>query len=284
MAARGRIRTRRVEASLANNLSAEVVELDVIEVGGESAPAGAAAARRRRLDVALDLDVQVPGQAYLRGRGLDSEWAGELKVAGTTGAPKISGRLRAVRGRFSLLGEDFTLVDSTVEIALRQGRPDVLLNLSAVNKSQDLEVYVDVRGWASLPKLTWRSVPVLPQDEIISRLLFDKGTGELTPFEAVQLASALAELTGRGGAPLLDTLRRAIGVDTLRVAGEGADGPKLEAGKYLSEQVYVGVQQGTAGGSSGARIELKVLPNVSVETEVEATGGANIGAKFKWDY
>jgi translocation and assembly module TamB len=264
-------------------MSGEVVELDVIEVGGSGA-GGAERGTPRRLDVALNLEVQVPGQAYLRGRGLDSEWAGNLAVTGSTGQPRIVGKLRAVRGTFSLIGKTFQLKDSTVQVAMRQGSPDALLDISAVNESSDLEVYVDVTGWASSPEFAWRSVPELPQDEVIARLLFDKGTGQLSPFEAVQLASAVAELSGQGGPPLLDTLRRTIGVDTLRLSGEGESGPKVEAGKYLSERVYVGVQQGAGGDSSGARIELQVLPNISIESEVEATGGANVGARFKWDY
>jgi len=284
-AAKGVITTRHVEARVDNTLSSNVVELNVIEVGGsDGTKAAKDRARERHLAVLLDLAVRVPGQAFLRGRGLDSEWAGELAITGTTAKPQVAGRLHSVRGSFSVLGKVFKLRDSTVAVATREGQPDALLDISAINSRSDLDVIVEASGWASAPKLEWRSVPALPRDEILSRLLFDKGTGQLTAFEAVQLASAVAELSGSGGGSLLDTLRGAIGVDTLRLSGEGETGAKLEAGKYLSEQVYIGVQQGAAGGSSGARIELQVLPNISIESEVEATGGANVGAKFKWDY
>ena len=34
-------------------------------------------------DLGLDLAVAMPAKVYVRGRGLDSEWAGDLKVAGS---------------------------------------------------------------------------------------------------------------------------------------------------------------------------------------------------------
>lgn len=284
---KGRLTTRSVEATLIDSLAADVVELQVVEIGGDRPPADADEVAGRHFNLALDLEIVVPNRAFLRGRGLDSEWAGEIKVTGTTTAPVVTGKLGAVRGRFTILGKTFVLGTSTVEIVTKEGEPDALLNISATHSSRDLDVNIAITGSASSPSFSWSSQPALPRDEIIARLLFGKGTGQLTAFEAVQLAGALAELSGRGPSTgtLLDRARRTLGVDTLRLTGDAtaAGGAKIEAGKYLSDRVYVGVQQGATAGTSGARIELQVLPRVTIESEVQPTG-ANIGAKFKWDY
>jgi translocation and assembly module TamB len=131
-------------------------------------------------------------------------------------------------------------------------------------------------------------VPELPQDEVLSRLLFNKGTGALTAVEAVQLASSAAELTGMGapGGGLLDSIRQQIGLDWLKFAatGDGNGGSAVEAGQYVADGVYVGVQQGLGEGSSRVKVEVEVTPNVSVETDVGADSEGRVGVSFGWDY
>jgi translocation and assembly module TamB len=104
----------------------------------------------------------------------------------------------------------------------------------------------------------------------------------------VQLAAAVAELTsGSGG--VLDRLRGAIGVDVLRVQGSGdedseAAGPTVQAGKYVSDNVFVGVEQGLSSQSSGVVVEVEVFNNVKVKSGVGQSGSTNLGVVAEWDY
>src|SRR5690606_29598785 len=98
------------ELRIPERLGGEVVTLEVTEVNGPAgrqppdAPEEASAAGA---PLALDVRVKVPGRAFLRGRGLDSEWRGRLQVGGTTDAPDITGELNTVRGTLDLLGRNF---------------------------------------------------------------------------------------------------------------------------------------------------------------------------------
>jgi translocation and assembly module TamB len=154
-----------------------------------------------------------------------------------------------------------------------------------------------VRGRASRPEIALSSQPTLPQDEILARILFGKSASNLSSLEAAQLAVAAAELSAGGGGPgLLDRLRSFVGVDVLRVgsaetAGTGADGdaeggttPTVEAGKYVTDDVFVGVEQGATADSSKVTVEVEVTDNIAVESDVGATGSGNLGIKFQWDY
>jgi translocation and assembly module TamB len=111
--------------------------------------------------------------------------------------------------------------------------------------------------------------------------------GQLSPIEAAQLAAAVAELAGKGGPGMLDFARNLMGVDVLRVQGPadgGAGGPSVEAGKYATEGVYVGVKKGVTDQSGAVAVEIEVTPNISVECETGVTGESDIGVKFKWNY
>ena len=120
--------------------------------------------------------------------------------------------------------------------------------------TDDLTVTAGFQGPASDPELVLTSNPSLPEDEILSQVLFGKSQGSLSAIEAVQLASAVNELSGGGGGlDIVGSVRRFIGADVLQVGG-GEDGPNVKVGKYLTDGVYVGTKTGTTPGSSGVEV------------------------------
>jgi len=289
---RGTITSDLVEARLIDRLPPDVVALDVVEVNGGRRRA---AQQRRQPEgeagggadwLTLDIGVSLPQQVFVRGRGLDSEWAGQLAVKGSASAPVVTGSLRPVRGQFDLAGKTFRLAEG--RIVFDGGTSiDPALNLSLRHQGREATAIVNVTGPASKPKIELASIPDMPRDEILARVLYDKGTGRLSPFEAAQLASALAQLSGRGGGVgLLDAMRGGLGLDVLRVGGGGASGndPTIGAGKYIAKDVYVGVEQGAKPGTSAATVEIELTANVTVETGVGADSGGKVGVKWKWDY
>ncbi|HSR71807.1 MAG TPA: translocation/assembly module TamB domain-containing protein, partial [Kiloniellales bacterium] len=251
----GTIETRRVEIRIPDRLPAEVVKLDVEETEGSQtggAEAGAAETSepetgagkseqiagvprrkpgRGRSETAeslepaepsagptirLDLTLEVPRRAFVRWRGLDSEWGGAFRITGTAAQPKIDGEIAIVRGQLTFLTKTFDLVRGNLRFAGTDLDPE--LDIVAEHKAKSITARARVTGSASNPKISLSSTPELPQDEIVSRILFDKGTTQLSALEAAQLAQAAASLTGRGGGPdILGMARDALGVDVLRV-------------------------------------------------------------------
>ncbi len=286
----GQFETRSVEVRIVDRLPAEVASLDVIETD----TSGKAEIFRDDVkkngagpDIALDVAVAMPRRVFVRGRGLDSEWSGDLKVTGTAQEPIIEGELTLVRGHLSVLTKAFRLTGGSVRFP---GGAAVApeLDVQAEHKAKDLIVTARARGPATNPSISLSSVPSLPQDEIVSRILFDRSTTQLGALEAAQLAAAVAELTGAGGGlKALDFARSLLGVDVLRIetAGPGeVGGPEVEAGKYLRDNVYVGVKKGVTDDAGAVGVEIELTPNISVESETGTTGESDLGIKFKWDY
>jgi translocation and assembly module TamB len=243
-------------------------------------PSGAAVSHAAEaFDLRLNLLVDMPRRVFLRGRGLDSEWAGSLKLGGNLANPRVGGRLNLVRGQLSILGKVFKLTSGSVRFT-DQDKIDPLLDIAAVNQGSNLTVTARVSGPASNPALEISSVPELPQDEIISRLLFNKNTTQLTGIEAVQLAAAVAQLSGAGGGAVgfVDLARDKLGVDVLRVeSGDDTESttPALSAGKYVTDEIFVGVKKGATPESGEVGVEVELTPNISVESGVGQTGESN---------
>jgi translocation and assembly module TamB len=120
---------------------------------------------------------------------------------------------------------------------------------------------------------------------VVSRILFNRTASQISPAQAIQLAAAVNELRG-GGPGVLDRLRSTLGVDTLDVGGGGdaTAGTTVRAGKYLADGVYVEGETGTAQQSSRARVEVEILPNLSLQAETGADANSGVGVKWKFDY
>lgn len=281
-----RITTDNVQVELVDTLPADIPVLYVTEIGdlpegretddGEDAPGPLI-----NLDVAID----IPGQAFVRGRGLESEWGGAITVGGTAAQPDVNGLLTMRRGTFDLLGKRLDITKGEVRLSPdASGKVDAVLDVLAEYEGNDIVSSVQLTGPATNPKLTLSSTPELPRDEILSRLLFNKNAGALTATESLQLAAAVASLASGGGGfdPVAD-IRKAIGIDTLRV-DVGADGaPAVEAGKYITKDIYIGVRQ-SSGETGGVAVEVELFDNFSVESESGLDGSQTVGGRLKWDY
>ncbi|MFZ1414992.1 MAG: translocation/assembly module TamB domain-containing protein, partial [Defluviicoccus sp.] len=281
-----RIENEATEIRLVNRLPPSIDTIDIVfadEIGAESSAGEVAATGPGWLT--LDARVNLPRRVFVRGRGLESEWAGRISVEGPADKPRVQGRLRPVRGTFSLLGKTFTLQDGAIVIdGLDQ---DISINLTAAYQRANLKALLIVTGTAAKPTIRLSSEPELPQDEILAQVLFDRSSGQLGPVEAVQLAAAATALA-RGEPGILDTLRDTAGLDRLTLGSTtSADGQTtgtLGAGRYVTEGVYVGIEQGTVANSTEVVVEIDLTRSLKARSTTSGDGRNRVGLRWQWDY
>jgi len=278
----GTIVVDQADLKLAGGLPPGVTEIPVEEKG--TPPSGSVPEPVKPSRTDLDIAISMPKRVFVRGRGLDSEWAGELKVTGTSAAPRLQGELHPIRGHYDFASNDFRLREGSITFAGKE-EIDPLLDLSAEREATDLTAIIHVTGTAKKPIVTLESIPEFPQDEILARILFKKSTGRLTPLEAVQLAQAIGTLTGASSSGgVMDFARSMLNLDVLRFRGESEEGAAgAEAGKYLNDRVYLGVE-GDAKGDSGVTVEIEITPRLKLESDVGAKDKSQTGLKWKRDY
>lgn len=235
--------------------------------------------------IALDLDVTAPNQVYVQGRGLDSEFKAELEVKGTTAQPLVTGQVALVKGDLSVLGQTFTLARANLTF-LGDGTLEPNLDVEARTQRGDITAIIDVEGRPSKPVVKLTSEPPFPEDEVLARLLFNRGAGQLSAFEALQLAQSAAQLTGLigGGPGVLDRVKQSLGVDRLEIRGsENGEGlGTVAAGRYVGRRTYVGVEQELGTGQSKATVEYELTDNIKARGEVGTE--SKVGVQFEWDY
>lgn len=233
--------------------------------------------------VSLDVAVNANNQIYVVGPGIDTEWGVDLDISGTASEPLLRGAATLVRGEASLLSRSFRLREGTIRFLGPINETEI--DIRARRESEGVTVTIALVGSPTDPDLQLSSDPTLPEDEILSRVLFGRSPSEISPLQAAQLAGAAASLAGGGGGGLdvLGSLQDATGLDSLDLGiGEGG-GAVLGAGKYLADDVYLNVETGLSG-IPGVSVEWTPLDNVEVDASVNDQTGQRIAIQWKHDF
>lgn len=248
---------------------------------GLTAQAAEAGAQSGGVGVGLDVLVVADNKIFVRGRGLDAELGGRFRVTGTTNDIIPIGGLELIRGRLDVLGKRLVLDEGRVRL---QGDFVPALRLVASTVSDDdTVVRVIIAGRADAPEVSFTSEPELPDDEVLARLLFGRDLGSLSAFQALQLASAVATLAGRGGAGLAERIRQNTGLDDFDVSNDGEGGTTVGVGKYISDKVYTDVQ---IGDQSNTEINLNIdlSRRTRLRGQLGSDGSTGVGIFFEKDY
>ena len=235
--------------------------------------------------IALDILIDAPQQLFIRGRGLDAEFGGKLAITGTATTPKLDGQFDKRRGTFALLDRLLTLDTASI---MFEGPmpPSPFLRVSASTKVNANTITVSLSGNAAKPKLALSSSPALPQDEVLAQLLFGRQLETISAFEAIQLAQATRTLAGLdgGGPGIIGTIRNALGLDRLEVGADEDSNVNVSTGKYITDDVYVGVVQGAKPEDREIVTEITLTPSISGKTAVDSIGNQSVGMEWKRDY
>ncbi|WP_395333393.1 translocation/assembly module TamB domain-containing protein [Novosphingobium sp. BL-8H] len=234
----------------------------------------------------LDLHLKAPDKLYVSGMGLDSEWSADFTVGGTSSAPSLTGDVTLVRGNLDFAGRSFNISEG--KISFNGGRTiDPSVSIKATETIEDVNVTVSVSGRAYNPQIEFTSEPSLPDDEILSRILFGSSIANLSAIQAVQLATSLNSLRASGGGlNPLGKLRSATGIDRLRILSPdeaSGRGTALAAGQYLTDDIYVELIT-DARGFTATQIEVSVTRWLSVLSQAGGSGVNSVSVKIKKDY
>ena len=231
---------------------------------------------------AFDLDLVIRAERiFVRGRGLDAELGGALRLAGTTADVVPVGQFDLVRGRLNLLGQRFDFDEGSFAL---QGDFVPVIRLVAVTEAEEDQLSIILEGELTEPDLRIVSASGLPEDEAIARLLFGRDLRELSPLQAARLAAAVAELSGRGGGlGVIGGLREGVGLDDLDITSSEDGTLALRAGAYLTDNIYTDLSI-DEDGRTEINLNLDVTDDVTVKGRVNAEGESGLGVFFERDY
>ena len=228
----------------------------------------------------LDVTVSAPNRLFVRGRGLDAELGGDLRLSGTTTAVSPSGSFSLIRGRLDILGKRLNLSEALLQL---QGELVPFLRIVASTENDGIISSVVIEGPATNPVVAFTSQPELPEEEVLAQLLFGQTLQNLSAFQALQLAGAVGTLAGKSGDGIVGKLRKGIGLDNLDVKTATDGTSSITAGKYLTTNIYSEVTVDQTG-QSQINLNLDVSPTITLRGRASSDGTAGIGLFLEKDY
>lgn len=236
-------------------------------------------------DWKLDIRVRADNEIYLTGMGLDSEWKTNMRVTGTTKAPRVVGKIEVIRGRYSFSGHQFDLEQGVITFNGPMMNP--VLAIRAETRINTVTAGIAVGGTAQRPDISFVSTPSLPQDEILARILFGDNVANLSATQAIQLAAALNGLRGGGGGlNPMGKLQNASGVDRIGIVG-GDDatgrGTSLAVGQHISNNIYVEVITDPKG-FTATQLEISLSRTLSLLSKTGTNAGSSANLRYSKDY
>ena len=231
--------------------------------------------------MALDLNVTIPKNSWVRGRGANIELKGKLKIDKEyKDEPLITGNISTVRGTYKIFGKLFKIQEGNVNFpAIKDLNP--LLDITALYNVSDVDVFVGIGGDVKNPEIKLTSNPSLQETDIVSYLIFGTSSDKLGSGERSALGSAA---TGLAGGVALNQLKGVLGdnvsPDVLSF-GSGESGPELEVGKYLNDDIYFAYERKSSSDSGSSiptntvKVEYRLFDFLSVGSDVgsEQSGG-----------
>jgi translocation and assembly module TamB len=230
-------------------------------------------------DATLAVTISAMNRIFVRGRGIYAELGGNLHVDGSARDPQVTGDFELLRGSLLLLSSRLTFTRGNVRF---HGNVMPDLDLVAETSTSGITARIAVTGPAAQPAFQISSNPSLPEDEILSRILFQKSSGSLSAFQALELANAVATLSGQVDA--FENVRKSLGVDSLDISSSATGGTVVSATRAINDRVSVGVTTGARPQDNGVNLNYDVNRHVRLQVGADSSGGSSAGIGLDWEY
>jgi translocation and assembly module TamB len=267
-------------------LSSPSLSDDVIVTGRsndprEAAPTAPNAPSGNR--ISLDLLVNLGDNLRMRGLGIDTRLAGELKVSRPGGKWALNGTVRAVDGTFANYGQKLVIDRGVIVFA---GAPsDMRLDIEATRPNLDVRVGVQVTGPLQSLRVKLFSEPDMTNNEKLSWLLLGRASDGLgkTDTALVQRA-AFALLAGDGdGGP--GAITKAFGIDDLGMRQTEGDTREtvVSVGKQLSKRVYVAYEQNLATSAGSFQVTYRIAQRFVMRLQSGLDRSIDLIGTWRWE-
>ncbi|NLN92859.1 MAG: hypothetical protein GX130_06060 [Candidatus Hydrogenedens sp.] len=283
----GELEISPVEATMPDQLMLrEPTRLEIVEMGQEEEEEAAPSPfADLASSIRLDINCSMPRKIYARAPILDSEWSGLFHVGGDLSDPRAEGRVAARRGNLDFLNQRFELTNSAI-LFTGKSIMEPTLDMRAQVETKEISATVRLEGELDTIAMKLESSPSLPQDEILSHILFGKDLARISPVQAIQLARVAAMFNrDLGGLRFFSGNVSISGIDRIDLrTGEKIDDAAVGLGKYFTDSVYVEVEQGTASDSGRISVEVELSPQLSIKGDVDARDRSGVGLFWRKDY
>lgn len=235
---------------------------------------------RTRTKQRLDLTIDLGSKTHFQAQGLDATLAGKLRVyQRPNGIVRGEGQINLQDGRYKAYEQDLA-IDQGKLVFTGGSIDDPTLDIRAQKTVNSMTAGVAVSGRARSPRLNLYSTPTMPDQDILSVLIFDKPVTDLGSQDGITLLRIANSLRGDGQSQSMiekttDKIQQTLGLTDLALDVNG-ESPTIQAGKQLSSKFYVGYGYGLLDATQSLILKYQLNDAWSIKADVGADSGADL--------
>jgi translocation and assembly module TamB len=194
-------------------------------------------------------------------------------------------KVRATRGAVIVQGKRFVVNRAQLDFAGKNEPNPNLEGQAKITVGQTL-IFINFMGTMLDPQYQLSSQPAMSETDILSTIIFGRPANSLNSGESRELtAQALALLGSQGAKEIKDLVGDQFAPDVVTVHDEAQSGSSLEAGKYLSSDLYLRYRHNLSQeGGDNVGIEYRINHWLSLESQVGTTRDTGVDVILNWDF
>ncbi len=225
----------------------------------------------------INVKVMLGDNIEIKGMGISGKLSGNLNLSNinTNNILVADGEIVINNGRYAAYGQELSIDEGRI-IYNKVSLNNPTLSLTTTRIVDDITVGLRVRGYLSSLDITLFSSSNLPQEEILSYIVFGRPLNSLTSGEGQDLIGAATALGIRKSGFLTDKLATMFGLDQLALSGSTTQNASIVVGKYINPKLYLSYGLGIIDKISTAKLNYKLSNKFSLEAERSLETGVDI--------
>ncbi len=291
---------------LSPTLSKNVPTIDLTYVGEKAQTTNI---EKKPFIFALDLNLNMP-KGMVRGMGLESQWKGTVRVKGKNSDIDLDGKINLQAGTLKFAEKTFTLTQGSLEF---QGdlQKKSMIQVIATNDVGDISTQIILQGPLESPRIVIQSNPAMSEKEILSWILFNKSSSDISPMQGIQLGQMLLKFKGSGNdVDVISEIKQKLRIDRLDFGSGQSSKPQMSApgptsdaatgvpealdsgpsalsvqvGKYISDGVIVTLSKDVTNEVNRFGVEANVTDHITAQANVGDDAETELSLEWKLRY
>lgn len=287
---------------LSPTLSKDIPKLDITYIGPQN---DLSDRTNKSFLFGLDLDLTL-NNGIVRGMGLESSWKGNARVKGQNKNIDVEGKILLDKGTLDFAGKRFTLTQGSLEFHGDLYKKSNL-HVLAANDVGAITTQVMLQGPLESPRIVIQSNPAMSQKEILSWLLFNKSSSDISPIQGIQLGHTLLKLKGSNGGDMIEEIKQKLHIDRIDFGATPSAGPlksapgssaegatnmqdnipnevSVQVGKYISDGVIVTLSKDVTNEVNRVGIEANLTNHITAQANVGDDAQTELSLEWKLRY
>ena len=275
----GELYTNNAGLDVSNLIEASSHALDLVEKKAETKQK-----MEQKPDVKCLVDIKFyfKPNLHIKGCGIDSNWGGGATISGDINDLSYEGKVTLIDGIIKVSGKKLALQNGTISIS-KKNHGVFLVDVSAVKAIDHIKVGARFVQNEKGNDVTFFSNPYVSKNDILSYLLFDKKSSEITAGEGLTIFSIMSKISGGSDFDITEKIKTVFGFDTIEIkknkTSSGTEYDAMSIGKSIGK-LKVSVDQGAGKDTTSVIVEADIMKNTKLN--VNLSGTDSVGGGIIW--